>query len=95
MCLQCMLIEAKQIEAVKVETEKNKAEQAKFQKEGRITQAEGQAQEQRLQRETLNAQVLEKIKLDNQRAFIDKWNGVMPRIVGTEGTLFDASSLLE
>ncbi len=50
-------IEAKQIEAVKVETEKNKAEQAIYQKEGRITQAEGQAQEQRLQRETLNAQV--------------------------------------
>jgi len=88
-------IEAKQIEAVKVETEKNKAEQAKFQKEARITQAEGQAQEQRLQRETLNAQVLEKIKLDNQKAFIDKWNGVMPRIVGAEGTLFDVSSFFE
>lgn len=88
-------IEAKQIEAVKVETEKNKAEQAIFQKEARITQAEGQAQEQRLQRETLDAQVLQKIKLDNQKAFIDKWNGVMPRIVGAEGTLFDVSSLLE
>jgi regulator of protease activity HflC (stomatin/prohibitin superfamily) len=85
-------IEAKQIEAVKVETEKNKAEQAKFQKEGRITQAEGQAQEQRLQRETLNVQVLEKIKLDNQKAFIDKWNGVMPQIVGSEDMLFDVSN---
>jgi len=88
-------IEAKQIEAVKVETEKNKAEQAIYQKEARITQAEGQAQEQSLQRETLSAQVLEKIKLDNQRLFISKWNGVMPKIVGAEGMLFDASSLLE
>ena len=88
-------IETKQIEAVKVETEKNKAEQAKFQKEARITQAEGQAQEQRLQRETLDAQVLEKIKLDNQKAFIDKWNGIMPKIVGGEGILFDVSSLVE
>ena len=88
-------IEAKQIEAVKVETEKNKAEQAIYQKEARITQAEGQAQEQSLQRETLNAQVLEKIKLDNQKMFIDKWNGVMPKIVGSEGTLFDVSSVLE
>jgi len=88
-------IEAKQIEAVKVETEENKAEQAKFQKEARITHAEGQAQEQRLQRETLDAQVLEKIKLDNQKAFIDKWNGIMPKIVGIEGTLFDVSSFLE
>lgn len=88
-------IEAKQIEAVKVETEKNKADQAKFQKEARITRAEGQAQEQRLQRETLNAEVLQKIKLDNQVAFLNKWNGVMPRIVGAEGALFDLSSLLE
>lgn len=88
-------IEAKQIEAVKVETEKNKADQAKFQKEARITRAQGEAEEQRLQRETLNAQVLEKIQLDNQKAFLDKWNGVMPRIVGTEGALFDVSALLE
>ena len=88
-------IETKQIEAVKVETEENIAKQAIFQKESRITQAEGEAQEQRLQRETLNAQVLEKIKLDNQKAFIEKWNGTLPRMVGAEGTLFDASSLLE
>lgn len=88
-------IEAKQIEAVKVATEKNKAEQAIYQKEARITQAEGQAQEQSLQRATLNAQVLEKIKLDNQRVFIDKWNGVMPKIVGAEGMLFDVSGFLE
>lgn len=88
-------IEAKQIEAVKVATEKNKADQAIYQKEARITQAEGQAQEQSLQRETLNAQVLEKIKLDNQRVFIDKWNGVMPKIVGAEGMLFDVSGVLE
>lgn len=88
-------IEAKQIEAVKVETEKNKAEQQKFQKEGRITQAEGEAQEQRLQRETLNDQVLQKIRLDNQKAFIDKWNGIMPRIVGSEDLLFSADSIIE
>lgn len=85
-------IETKQIEAVKVETEKNIAEQAKFKKEARITQAEGQAQEQSLQRETLNEQVLEKIMLDNQKAFIDKWNGVMPQIVGSKDMLFDVST---
>lgn len=88
-------IEAKQIEAVKVATEKNIAEQAIYKKESRITRAEGQAKEQSLQRETLSEQVLEKIKLDNQKVFIDKWNGVMPKIVGAEGTLFDVSNLLE
>jgi len=88
-------IEAKQIEAVKVETEKNKAEQAKFQKEGRITQAQGEAEEQRLQRQTLDPQVLEKIKLDNQAAFIDKWNGIMPKIVGSQEMLFDVSDIVQ
>ncbi len=88
-------IETKQIEAVKVETEENIAEQAKFQKEARITKAEGQAEEQRLQRQTLDAQVLEKIKLDNQKLFIEKWDGVMPKIVGSEDFLFDASSILQ
>ena len=88
-------IETKQIEAVKVETEKNKAEQAIHQKEARITQAEGQAQAQSLQRGTLNVQVLEKIKLDNQKMFIEKWNGVMPKIVGSEGNLLDVSSVVE
>jgi len=87
-------IEAKQIEAVKVETEKNKAEQAKFQKEARITQAEGQAEEQRLQSLTLDPQVLEKIRLDNQAKFIDKWNGVMPSVIGSEGTLLDISNFV-
>jgi regulator of protease activity HflC (stomatin/prohibitin superfamily) len=86
-------IEAKQIEAVKVETEKNKAEQAKFQKEARITQAEGQAEEQRLQRQTLDPQVLEKIKLDNQKAFIERWNGIMPRVITGNDTLLDISQL--
>lgn len=88
-------IETKQIEAVKVETEKNKAEQAKFQKEAGITKAEGQSEAQRLQRETLNAQVLEKIKLDNQKAFIEKWDGAMPKIVGSDSFLLDASQIVE
>ena len=88
-------IETKQIEAVKVETEKNIAEQAKHQKDARITQAEGQAEEQRLQRQTLDAQVLQKIGLDNQKLYIEKWNGVMPKIVGSEGMLFDVSTIVE
>lgn len=83
-------IEQKQIEAVKVETEQNIAEQAKFQKEARITQAQAQAEEQRLQRETLDGQVLEKIKLDVQREQINKWNGAYPQylFLGTEGQDF-------
>jgi regulator of protease activity HflC (stomatin/prohibitin superfamily) len=88
-------IETKQIEAVKVETEQNIAEQAKHQKDARIIQAQGEAEEQRLQRITLDAQVLQKISLDNQKLFIEKWNGTMPKIIGSEDMLFDVSKIVE
>lgn len=71
-------IKAKQIEAVAVQTAQNTAEKAKFEKEARITKAEGEAREQELQRATLSSEVLEKLQLDNQRALIDKWNGEYP-----------------
>jgi len=73
-------IEDKQIAAVEIETERNRAEQAKFEKERRITQAEAAAQEQSLQRETLSGQVLQKI-------LIEKWNGRYPEtlILGDSG----------
>jgi len=64
-------IEQKQIEAVKVETEKNIAEQAKFQKEAKITQAEASAREQELQRATISQELLTKM-------WIEQWNGVLP-----------------
>lgn len=74
-------IENKQIEAVKVETEKNKAAQAEFEKQRRITQAEASAQEQSLQRATLSAEVIEKIKQDNLAKAIDKWDGKTPGVL--------------
>lgn len=73
-------IEAKQIEAVRVETEKNRAESAKFEKERTITQAEAKAEEQRLLRETLSAEVL-------QNKFYDKWNGVLPEVISGDSDL--------
>jgi len=75
-------IEQKQIQAVKVETEKNIAEQAKYQKEARITQAEGQAREQELQRTTLTDTLLQKM-------WIEKWKGEVPDVVaGDESLIF-------
>jgi regulator of protease activity HflC (stomatin/prohibitin superfamily) len=57
-------IEAKQIAAVQVETEKNKAEQETFKKQQRITQAEGQAKEQELQRMTISPELLQKMWIE-------------------------------
>jgi len=73
-------IEAKQIEAVRVETEKNRAESAKFEKERTITQAEAQAESQKLLQQSLSAEVL-------QNKFYETWNGVLPTVVGDEKIL--------
>jgi prohibitin 1 len=80
-------IEAKQIEAVKIEAERNKAEQAKFQKEARITQAEGQAREQELQRLTITPQL-------NQKLWIEKWDGKLPTVMGQGTNLMDITGMI-
>lgn len=73
-------IEKKQIAAVQVETEKNIAEQAKFKKEARITEAEAAAKEQELQRTTISDELLRKM-------WIERWNGQLPTyVMGNEAT---------
>lgn len=75
-------IEAKQIEKERVITEENIAKQEEFRKEARITKAEGQAEEQRLQRETLTDELLMKM-------WIEKWDGTVPDVIaGEDGNLF-------
>lgn len=60
-------IEAKQIEAVNVETEKNRAEKAEFSKQAKIREAEAEAEAQRLQSQTLTDDVIEKLALEVKR----------------------------
>lgn len=74
-------IEAKQIEKERVITEENIARQEDFRKEARIIKAQGQAEEQRLQRETLTDTLLMKM-------WIEKWDGKVPDIMaGDQGNL--------
>jgi len=80
-------IEAKQIEFVKIQTEKNIAEQAKYQKEARITQAEGQQREQELLRQSITAELLQKL-------WIEKWNGTLPTVMGSTSNLLDISGII-
>ncbi len=68
-------IEQKQIEAVRIETEQNRAEAAKFEKERTITQAEAEAEKQRLLQQSLNNEVL-------QNKFYEKWDGKLPTYMG-------------
>ena len=74
-------IEAKQIEKERVITEENISKQEEFRKAARITKAEGQAEEQRLQRTTLTSELLMKM-------WIEKWSGEVPNVVtGDQGNL--------
>lgn len=83
-------VKQKQVEQVKIQTEANKALQAEEIKKQRITQAEAAAKEQELQRTTLSAEVLEKLKIDLQLKWLDvmreKWGGQYPQylIIGQE-----------
>lgn len=80
-------ISQKQIQAVKVETEKNIAEQAKYKKEASITEAEAQAQAQKLQRETISPELLQKI-------YLEKWDGKLPvYMLGNSSTLMNLPTL--
>lgn len=74
-------IEAKQIEKERVITEENIARQEDFRKEARIIKAQGEAEEQRLQRQTLNEALLMKM-------WIEKWDGSVPDVMtGDQGNL--------
>jgi regulator of protease activity HflC (stomatin/prohibitin superfamily) len=73
-------IENKQIQFVKIETEKNIAEQEKYKKEAKITAAEASAKEQELQKITISDQLLKKM-------WIERWNGTLPTyVMGSEAT---------
>lgn len=75
------------------------AEKAEKEAQGRINQAKGEAEAQRLLQETLNAEVLRKQELDNQRLAIQAWDGQLPgvtagavpflNIAPSEGSPFD------
>lgn len=67
-------ISEKQVEFVKIETAENIATRVEKEKVAKITLAEGEAEAQRLQRETLTQELLEKL-------WIEKWNGTLPGYV--------------
>lgn len=73
-------IEAKQIEAVKIETARNQAEAAKFKKEQTITEAEADAERQRLLQQSLSGEVL-------RNKFYEKWDGKLPNVMSGDSDL--------
>jgi len=65
-------IEQKQIEKERITTEEYKAQQESYKKKALITKAEGEAQAQKLQQQTLSKELIQKL-------YIEKWNGILPQ----------------
>lgn len=83
-------IEAVQIANQKVAQARQELETTKVQAEKDIASAQGAAEAQRLQLQTLTPELLRKMELENQAKAIDKWNGVMPTTnAGDSGLLFN------
>ena len=73
-------VEEKQIESERVKTEEYRADQEEFKKKALITKAQGESESQRLQQQTLTTPLIQKM-------WIEKWNGQMPTVLGSDGGL--------
>ena len=83
-------VEAKTTNQQKAEAEKAQLEIIKVQNEQKINTAEAEAKIRELQSQSVTEQSLEQLRLENQRAMIDKWNGQLPTYILGENanTLF-------
>ena len=79
-------VEAKTTNQQKAEAEKAQLEIIKVQNEQKINTAEAEAKVRELQSQSVTEQSLEQLRLENQRAMIEKWNGVMPTYMLGENT---------
>ena len=79
-------VEQKQIEKEKILTEKYKAEQELYRKQAKITQAQADAEAQRLLQKSLTKPVLE-------RMWIEKWDGHLPTVASDKGLILNLNDL--
>ena len=70
-----------------VETARQKQEQAKIEAETKLIEAEGEAKANAVKTKALTDEVLAEM-------WINKWNGVLPSVSGSEGIMIDVNSLL-
>ena len=74
-------IEAKTTNEQKAEAERAQLEIIKVQNEQKINTAEAEAKVRELQAQSVTEETLEQLRLENQKAMIDKWNGQMPTTI--------------
>jgi regulator of protease activity HflC (stomatin/prohibitin superfamily) len=53
-----------------------------------VTRAQGEADANRIRQTSITPQLLELRRLENQRAYVDKWNGALPSVQAGQGTGF-------
>src|SRR3984957_4261781 len=51
-----------------------------------VTRAQGEADANRIRQTSITPQLLELRRLENQRAYVDKWNGQLPSVQAGQGT---------
>lgn len=83
-------IEAVQVANQRIAQAKQELETVRVQAEKEVAAAQGAAEAQRLQQQSLTPELLRKMELENQAKAIEKWNGVQPTTVaGGNGLLFN------
>lgn len=81
-------IEKKQIAQQEAERAEYLRQQAEIEKETQILVAQGEAEAQRLQAETLTPEVLQKLEIEKDLQAIYYWNGQLPLYVGGDNIPF-------
>ncbi len=81
-------IEKKQIAQQEAERAEYLRQKAEIEKETEILKAQGSAEAQRLQSESLTSEVIEKLKIDRDLQAIYYWDGQLPMYVGGDNMPF-------
>lgn len=81
-------IKAEAVAKKNVETAKQNQEEAKIKAETKKIEAQGEADANRIQTESLTQEVLIK-------KYIEKWNGELPKVSGSSNNMFDVSGLIK
>ncbi len=81
-------VEAVQVANQNVAKARQELETVKVNSEKEIQAAQGAAEAQRLQQQTLTPELLQKMEIESRNQAIAKWNGVLPTTQAGEGTNF-------
>lgn len=81
-------IEAKQVAEMEVATAKNNLEKARVEAERKVVEAQGTADANKLLETSLTQEII-------QKSFIEKWDGKLPTVYGSNGSILDISGLIK